>query len=293
MTTLTVAVSQYGLTHLESEQAFWERLRLKISDAALSGAELAVFPEYVTAHLLSLQPVMTHDEACRRLDAYTEQYRAFFQRCSREFQLVILGGTHICKLGSGFVNRAFLFFPDGRIEIQDKIHLTPEEQKRWALTPGDELNVIDTKWGKWAMLTCYDIEFPELARMAAEREAALLLCPSYTDTAHGYSRVRLCAQARSIENQLFVALSGMVGTLPEERPQVDQGYCQAGLFTPCDLPFTEDGIIATGELNADSLVIGKLDFAKLQANRDAGAVAPFYDRRPDFYTRVRAVADAR
>ncbi|MEC0230605.1 nitrilase-related carbon-nitrogen hydrolase [Paenibacillus alba] len=289
MQTLTVATAQYGLQDVQSDAAFWSRLGRKLREAAEKGAKLIISPEYVTAHLLSYQQVMTHEEACSHLDTYTSAYITFFQRYSRELNVIILGGTHICREEKGFVNKAILFFPDGRMEEQNKLHLTPEERNRWSLVEGDKLNIIETQWGRWAILTCYDIEFPELARLAAESGVELVLCPSYTDTAFGYYRVRYCCQARAIENQFFVVLSGMVGSLPEDRPQVDQGYCQAGLFTPCDTPFSEAGIIRAGELNQDMFVIAELDFAKLHENRKQGVVAPFYDRRRLYKRELRKI----
>lgn len=285
MKSLTIAATQYGLIDLISEEHFWSRLSDKIRGAAEEGVGLILFPEYMSAHLLSLKPSMLHDEACDYLDSRTADYLRFFERESRERGIAILAGTHICREGGKFVNKAFLFFPDGRLETQSKLHLTPEEQIRWPLSSGDELNVFDTEWGKLAILTCYDIEFPELARTAALRGVELILCPSYTDSSFGYHRVRYCAQARAIENQLFVALSGLVGALKEDRPQVDSGYSQAGVFTPCDYPFFEDGIVKVGELNRDTTVLAELNFHQLRENRERGAVAPFYDRRPELYER--------
>jgi predicted amidohydrolase len=283
MTSLTIATAQYGLSRLQSEEQFWTRLSGKIREAAEKGAELIVFPEYLTTHLLSLEEIMTHVEACEYLDNHTEAYLSFFKQHSQEWNIVILGGTHICREDQAYVNKAFLFFPDGRLETQNKLHLTPEEQNIWPLAQGEDLHVFDTKWGFISILTCYDIEFPELSRAAADRGVKLILCPSYTDSSYGYHRVRHCVQARAIENQLFVILSGIVGELPEGRPQVDKGYSQAGVFTPCDRPFTEDGILQVGEANQDRMVIAHIDFAELHENRQHGAVSPYYDRRPTLY----------
>ncbi|WP_159886165.1 carbon-nitrogen hydrolase family protein [Paenibacillus puerhi] len=285
MTQLRVAAMQYSLEDLGSEGQFWNRLSLSIREEAGKGADLVVFPEYMTAHLLSLHPAMTHEEACLYLDGRTAEYVRFFRQCSREYQVGILGGTHICKDAAGYVNRAFLFFPDGRVETQDKLHVTPEERSLWSLVEGDRLNIIETEWGKLAILTCYDIEFPELGRMAADSGAELILCPSYTDTAFGYHRVRHCAQARAVENQLFVVLSGIVGELEDPRPQIDQGYGLAGVFTPCDFPFYEHGVQQAGELNRGMAVLADMDFSALSRNRKQGAVAPFFDRRPGLYAR--------
>ncbi|WP_182303294.1 carbon-nitrogen hydrolase family protein [Cohnella cholangitidis] len=293
MKKLTIATTQYGLTDILTEKQFWNGIEEKVRDAAEQGAAMIVFPEYLTAHLLSLQPSMLHDEACYFLDRKTEEYMGFFRRLSQAEGIAILAGTHICKAeerpaGTGveaeeYVNKAFLFFPDGRIETQSKVHLTPEEQIRWPLVAGDDLNVFETEWGKMAILTCYDIEFPELARAAALRGVEMILCPSYTDSSFGYHRVRFCCQARAVENQLYVVLSGLVGALSEERPQVDTGFSQAGVFTPCDLPFEPDGILQIGETNLDMTVLAEVDFRDLRENRAHGAVAPFFDRRPDLY----------
>jgi predicted amidohydrolase len=285
MTSLTIATTQYGLSSLQSVEQFWVRLSSKIQEAAEAGAELILFPEYMTTHLLSLKEIMTHDEACLYLDSLTADYLHFFQQQSKDWNIAILGGTHICKEDQAYANRAHLFFPDGRMEIQNKLQLTPEEQNIWPLIPGEDLHVFETKWGLLSILTCYDIEFPELARAAADRGVKLILCPSYTDSSYGYHRVRHCAQARAIENQLFVALSGIVGELDEGRPQVDRGFSQAGVFAPCDRPFTVDGILQVGDPNQDMTVFANVDFAELHENREHGAVAPFYDRRPALYER--------
>ncbi|MFC5471019.1 carbon-nitrogen hydrolase family protein [Cohnella suwonensis] len=282
---LKIATTQYGLDDIGSESRFWTRIEEKTKEAAGAGAGLIVFPEYMTAHLLSLVPSMSHEGACGYLADRTDEYARFFAALSAETGIAILAGTHVARVDGGYANRAYLFFPDGRIERQDKVHLTPEEQNHWPLIAGEELNVFDTAWGKTTILICYDIEFPELARAAAVRGAELLLCPSYTETAFGYYRVRYCAQARAVENQLFVALSGLAGELTEERPQIDRAYSLAGTFAPCDYPFVPDGVLALGESSEDATVLAEVDFELLRENRERGAVAPFFDRRPELYER--------
>ena len=51
-------------------------------------------------------------------------------------------------------------------------------------------------------MICYDVEFPELGRILAEEEIQILFIPFWTDTKNGYLRVRICAQARAIENEV-------------------------------------------------------------------------------------------
>lgn len=293
MTILTIAVAQYGLTDIESVDQFWGGLAAIMEDASRQNADLFVLPEYTTLHLLSLVPSMNYVEACEYLDSFTEAYEDFFRSYSTKLNMIILAGTHIHKGVNGYVNQAGLFFPDGRKETQNKIHLTPEEKTRWNLEAGNGINIIESDWGRIAILTCYDIEFPELSRIAADQGVELILCPSYTDTVAGYYRVQNSARARALENQLFVALSGIVGVLEEQRLQIDRGHCQSGIFGPCDVPFPDNGIIHAGEVDEDMLIVTELDFSMLRENRNYGIVAPFYDRRPDLYESERNVIAAR
>lgn len=292
---LRAGAVQYELSGLASLQDFLDGLQDIITEASADHVDLLIFPEYLTAHLLCLEPEMNHEDACAYLDRYTEEYISFFKSMASQTGIAILAGTHICRADDTnqtplYLNQAYFFFPDGRMETQTKLHLTPEEQTRWPMLAGQALNVFDSPWGKLAILTCYDIEFPELARIAAEKGASVLLCPSYTDREAGFYRVRHCAQARAVENQLFVIMSGLVGQLPVELSQLDRGYSRAGIFAPCDHPFPPDGVLAEGPLNVPSLIIAELEMKSLHQNRmeGGGAVAPFFDRRPALYDRERA-----
>ncbi len=80
---------------------------------------------------------------------------------------------------------------------------------------GDEVRVFDTDCGKIAIQICYDIEFPELGRIATEKGAKIIFTPFCTEDRQGYLRVRYCAQARAVENQVYTVISGTVGNLPQ------------------------------------------------------------------------------
>ena len=75
--------------------------------------------------------------------------------------------------------------------------------------------MFDTDCGKVGVLICYDCEFPELVRLMALQGMQLLIVPFLTDTQNAFSRVRLCAMARAVENECFVAIAGSVGNLPK------------------------------------------------------------------------------
>jgi len=187
-------------------------------------------------------------------------------------------------------NASYLFRRNGTIDKQYKIHITPSERKWWGVEGGSRVEVFDTDRGRIAISVCYDIEFPEIARVAAQKGAQLLFCPYNTDGRAAYLRVRLCAQARCIENHLFIALAGCTGNLPQVA-NADIHYAQSAILTPCDFAFSRDGIAAECEPNIETLVISDLDLELLRRHRYVGATQNFSDRRKDVYEIVYRGAD--
>ncbi|MEZ5671238.1 MAG: nitrilase-related carbon-nitrogen hydrolase [Thiotrichaceae bacterium] len=85
---------------------------------------------------------------------------------------------------------------------------------------------------------CYDSEFPELGRHLVDQGVNIIFVPFCTDERQSYLRVRYCCQARAVENQCYMVMSGNVGNLPGVA-NMDIQYAQSGIFTPCDFPFAE------------------------------------------------------
>src|SRR5690606_9656758 len=104
----------------------------------------------------------------------------------------------------------------------------------------------------------------------------ILITPSCTDDRQGYLRVRYCAQARAIENQLYVIHSSTVGSLPMV-PAVSLNYGQASILTPSDFAFSRDGILAEGIPNQETMVIGELNLKLIEDSRTKGTVLPLLD----------------
>jgi len=180
---------------------------------------------------------------------------------------------------------SYLFRRDGTIGRQYKIHVTPAERRWWGIKPGNKVEVFDTDRGRVAILICYDIEFPELGRIAASKGAQIVFVPFNTSDRHGYLRIRYCAQARCIENHLYAAVSGCIGNLPFV-DNADVHYAQSGVFTPCDFSFARDGVAAECTPNIETLVVQDVDVELLRRHRQGGSVQNWNDRRADLY-RVR------
>ena len=144
------------------------------------------------------------------------------------------------------------------------------------------MKVFDTDCGKIAIQICYDVEFPELGRIATDKGANIIFSPFCTDDRQGYLRVRYCSQARAIENQVYTVISGTVGNLSDVA-NMDIQYAQSGIFTPSDFEFPRDGIVGECSPNVETVVVGDVDLEILRRNRRSGSVNQLRDRRDDIY----------
>ena len=169
------------------------------------------------------------------------------------------------------INRAPLVAPDGSIAFQDKHVMTRFEAEEWNISPGAPPAVFETEFGRIGLAICFDAEFPALVRTQVEAGAWLILAPTCTDTAHGFSRVKIAARARAMENQCFVAVAPTVGAAPWSGA-LDTNVGQAGIYGPVDRGFAPSGIVAEGEMNEGGWVFADLDPAALDAVRQDGAV---------------------
>lgn len=279
---LRVSTVQYHLHSIQSFEDFADQCEHYIRTALEFETEFILFPEFFTTQLLSIEKEDGTKTTIYDLPRYTEPYRQLFSSFAKHYQVHIIGGTHVIEKDGQLLNVAHLFYPDGKIGMQAKLHITPTEAHEWNMSKGDSLEIFDTVKGKIAILTCYDIEFPEIVRMAKAKGADVIFCPSCTDTRHAFHRVRYASHARAIENQVYVVGSSTVGSLPT----VDfmrGNFGQAAVITPNDVPFPPKGIMVEGELNDDMIVTADLDLNLLYEVREKGSVTTWRDRRVDLY----------
>lgn len=279
---IRVSAVQYHLHTIQSFEDFANQVEHYVKTAEEFEAEFVLFPEFFTTQLLSIGNGQGQSLTINDLPDFTEQYRSLFMDLAKRTGMHLIGGTHVVRKDGQLYNVAHLFYPDGRVGEQAKLHITPTEVKEWGMSTGDQLQISETDKGKIAMLTCYDIEFPEIVRMAKAMGADVIFCPSCTDDRHGFHRVRYTSHARAIENQVYVVGAGTVGSLPT----VDfmrANFGQAAIISPNDIPFPPRGILAEGEINHDMIITADLDLEVLYQVRKKGSVTTWRDRRTDLY----------
>ncbi|HBV87526.1 MAG TPA: acyltransferase [Desulfosporosinus sp.] len=279
---LRVSAVQYHLHTINNFTEFADQCQHYVKIAEEFKADFLVFPEFFTTQLLSTGDELGDSLSISKLPDFTEQYTELFVLLAMRTNIHIIGGTHVLREGNKLYNVAHLFYPDGKVATQKKLQITPEEVSDWNMAAGDDLTVFHTKKGKIAMLTCYDIEFPEIVRMAKARGADIIFCPSCTDDQHSFHRVRYTCHARAIENQVYVVVTGTVGSLPTVE-SMRANFGQAAIITPNDIPFPPKGILAEGEINNDMVITADLDLQLLYEVRERGSVTTWRDRRTDLY----------
>lgn len=288
-----VCVVQYQMRMIRGFEEFASQCEYFADVASDYRCDFMVFPEMVTTQLLSFIRADEPASAVRKLAEFTPRYLELFTNLAVKYNINIIGGSHFTVEDESLYNIAYLFRRDGTLGKQYKLHITPTERQWWGVKPGDRLEVFDTDRGKIAIQVCYDIEFPELTRIAVERGAQLIFVPFCTDERYAYLRVRYCAQARCVENHVYVAIAGSVGNLPSVE-NIDIHYAQSAIFTPSDIPFTRDAIAAECAPNTETVVFQDLDLALLNTHKQSGSVLNWRDRRADLYEvrYLRTDADA-
>jgi predicted amidohydrolase/ribosomal protein S18 acetylase RimI-like enzyme len=285
-----IAAVQYLLRPITCFEDFASQVEFFVHSAKDYKAHFLLFPEFFTMQLLSYINEPAPAMAVRRLARMAPQYEKLFIRLAQETGIYIIGGTHpIIQRGKVF-NAAHLFTPNGQVFRQKKVHLTPTESGPYQFSRGHGLYLYHTDFGNIAILVCYDVEFPEVARVMSEAGAEILFVPSCTDGREGFCRVRYCAQARAIENQVYVAMTGTVGNLPLV-PYMAANYGQAAILTPSDYFFARDGIAAEGTINQEQMVVADVDLDLLDEQRVNGSVIPLQDLIKDAYDNVVHFSD--
>jgi predicted amidohydrolase len=275
---IRVASAQYFIRPISSFSDFADQVSSAVATAQDYRCRLLVMPEYLTTQLMSLTDVHRPvDELVRDVAGYLPQYIDLMSGLAKKHSLYLVGGTIPTVTGDGRVcNDAYLFSPSGEYGIQGKLHMTRFEREDWKVSARGGVKIFETDFGRMGIAICYDVEFPEVVRAMALEGVHILAVPSSTDDRQGFLRVRYCAHARTIENQLYVVHSPTVGSLPSV-PDAFLNYGQASILTPLDYTFSRDGILAEGVLNQEMIIVGELDMSTIEESRTFGTVLPLLD----------------
>jgi len=281
-TVIRLGLVQWQMRPYKNVEELMEQVTYFVDSLSRYKSDFALFPEFFNAPLMAAFNHLSEADAIRGLAEFTAQIVQEFSNLAISYNINIITGSMPELVGDILYNVGYLCRRDGTLERFEKLHVTPDEERVWGLKGGSNFKSFNTDCGKIGILICYDVEFPELSRLLADDGMNILFVPFLTDTQSGFSRVRHCAQARAIENECFVAISGSVGNLPNVH-NMDIQYAQSMVLTPCDFPFPTNGIKSEATPNTEMILISDVDIDLLTELHNQGSVKNLKDRRKDLY----------
>jgi predicted amidohydrolase/GNAT superfamily N-acetyltransferase len=277
-----IGLVQWQMRLFKDRQALMDQVEFFVDAISAYKADFVLFPEFFNAPLMAEFNHMDEPRAIREVAQHTDWIRQKCQELAVSYNINIIAGSMPLVEDGRLYNASFLLRRDGSWGQARKIHPTPDETAIWGMSGWDQVPVFTTDCGKVAILICYDVEFPELARICADQGMQILFVPFLTDTQSAYGRVRICGQARAVENECYVAIAGSVGNLPQVH-NMDVQYGQSAIFTPADFAFPTNSIKAEATANTEMTVIADLDMELLMELHEIGSVTNLKDRRTDLY----------
>jgi 5-aminopentanamidase len=270
-----VAAVQFGPV-IGDPDANRETAARAVQDAAGHGARLVVLPELSDSGYVFRGPDEARALATRAEDSLTlRQWRD-------------LAGAHDCAVVGGFCelgddgllyNSAALVDESGTRVVYRKAHLWDRE--KLIFTPGaDAPPVVSLPFGRVAVMICYDLEFPEWARLAALDGADLIAAPVNWPAAPCPAGERPAevtkAQADASVNGVYVVVADRCGR--ERGVDWISGTLIAG----------PEGYLLAGPVLADrpTLLVADCDLAAARDKRINENNDLLGDRRPELYPRV-------
>ncbi len=176
-------------------------------------------------------------------------------------------------------NTAFVFGPDGtQLARHRKMHLFDVDfaggqyfKESDTFTPGDEVTVFDFEGIRFGLCICFDLRFPELARLMALRGAQVLLTPAAFNMTTGPLHWELMFRQRAVDNQVY--------TLGAAPARDEQGcYVSYGNSILCD-PMGR--VLARAGAGVE-ILYGEIDPALVESTRKQ--LPLLSARREDVYT---------
>jgi predicted amidohydrolase len=200
-----------------------------VEEAALSGAELVVLPEYFS---VAGSPSVLRAGA-EPLDGPTV---CWARDLARHFGLRLVAGSFPERREPGdtagrLFNTSCLIGPSGTVDaVYRKVHLFDADidgaalRESATIAPGASLCTHRLDEGDGAvpavlgLSICYDLRFPELYRILALSDATIVAVPAAFTATTGPAHWEVLLRARAIENQLYVIAAGQIGELPPGMP---------------------------------------------------------------------------
>jgi omega-amidase len=270
-----VKIALIQMNVVADKQANLQAALQAIADCARQGAQIISLPEMFCC------PYRTNN-----FPVYAEKQGgpvwSALAAAAHDSGITLVGGSmpEVDEAGKVY-NTCYVFDPAGRqIGRHRKMHMFDIDvaggqrfKESDTLTPGNEVTVVDTPFGRVGVSVCYDLRFPELARLMALRGAKIFIIPGAFNMTTGPAHWEMLFRARAVDNQVYT-----LGCAPARDPQASSVSYGNSLAVS---PWGE--VIA--RLGAESGVLfADLDLERVEQVR--GQLPLLKQRRTDLYELV-------
>jgi predicted amidohydrolase len=231
-----------------------------IRHAAASGAALICFPEQFAT---GWDP-----ESDKNLEDLNGLIVSSLRTYARTNKIAVIGSFR--KQGSPLPeNTAVVIDNEGRIlTTYSKMHLFSPGNEQKGFSPGSELGIFTLGPLRCGMAICYDLRFPDLFRIYAQKGVQVVFVPA----AWPQKRINhweLFITARAAENQMYVAGVNTTGITPVDT------------YSGSSMTADPHGTIISRANDAEQLVFADLDPALVETARRSFPVEQ--DRKDALY----------
>ena len=197
-----------------------------LSVAANKKADIVCLPEGITL-------VGTGKSYIEESEPVPGPTTKFLGKIAKENNMYIVAGI-LERDGHAVYNTAILLDRGGKLAGKYRKVALPREEIEGGVTPGSSIPVFDTDFGRIGIMICWDVFFPEVARMLAVQGAEVIFLPIWGGNL-------TLAKARAIENQVYL---------------VSSTYdMKTGVFN-------QEGELITEGTEKDPVVVSRIDLAK-------------------------------
>ena len=142
--------------------------------AHADGASFAIFPEECITGSMNKSDLTF--EAARQIAVEADKKSTpFLESLARKLEMTLVVGL-IEPFGDRFRNSALIVGPEGYLATFSKLHLPNPTEREW-FVPGDAFPVVTSQGWTFGVGICYDLRFPEIFRVAAQKGAEFFFIP--------------------------------------------------------------------------------------------------------------------
>ncbi|MBZ2175566.1 carbon-nitrogen hydrolase family protein [Schnuerera sp. xch1] len=175
-----------------------------IKEVTKNGADIAVLPEMFNC------PYDTENFPKYAEKEGGETYTSLSKLADENNIYLVAGSVPEEDMGRVY-NTSFVFDRSGnKIGKHRKMHLFDIDveggqyfKESDTLSPGEELNVFDTEFGKFGLAICYDFRFPEVGRIFAQKGAKAIIVPAAFNMTTGPAHWEIMFRSRALDNQVY------------------------------------------------------------------------------------------